>query len=89
MRDEIASAQGEEIGGAESLVGDQFPAYVDLVGRIAAPVTGGVLTVALASAASTIASLDDEVDDSEQSFADKVLASARRELLSLNRRLCV
>lgn len=36
-----------------------------------------------------VPSLDDEVDDSEQSFADKVLASARRELLSLNRRLCV
>lgn len=29
-------SRGDDIGGAESLVGDQFPAYVDLVGRIAA-----------------------------------------------------
>jgi hypothetical protein len=29
-------SRGEDIGGAESIVGDQFPAYVTLVGHIAA-----------------------------------------------------
>jgi hypothetical protein len=36
-----------------------------------------------------VPSLDDDSGDSEQSFAEAVLAGARKELESLNRRLCV
>lgn len=36
-----------------------------------------------------VPSLDDDSSDSEQSFAEAVIAGARKELASLNRRLCV
>lgn len=36
-----------------------------------------------------VPSLDDDDEDSHQSFAEEVLRSARRQLASLNRRLCV
>ena len=36
-----------------------------------------------------VPSLDDDSSDSEQSFAEAVLRAARKDLESLNRRLCV
>ncbi len=36
-----------------------------------------------------VPSLDDDASDSEQSFAEAVLRGARKDLASLNRRLCV